>query len=284
LSLKNFFLVSILIHAGILFGLYLIPEERKSEPAPFSARLVTPDELPRVAELPEARRTKPSPPPPAPARKAEPPASLPVPPASPGISTSIPVPDEPVVPGIGKEDGKPLPEGIYPKAEAEDSRGQDNGSSSAEPSGSGSAEDMQKKGFSLREKLYDPEVIGDIAMRDKGPVPKKDESISFDTSDYRYAGYMRKLKSKIESIWVYPPEARSKGLYGDLKIRFTILKSGRLGAVELVRTSGYKLLDDAAIRALKEGEPYWPLPSEWGMESYTITGHFIYSMYGYSVR
>ena len=59
------------------------------------------------------------------------------------------------------------------------------------------------------------------------------------------------------------------------------MKDGKLGAVELVRTSGYKMLDDAAIKALKDGEPYWPIPEEWGMESYTISGHFIYSIYGY---
>ncbi|MDH4231838.1 MAG: TonB family protein, partial [Nitrospirota bacterium] len=138
--------------------------------------------------------------------------------------------------------------------------------------------------YSLREKLYDPKVIGDIAMKGGGGQPKKDDSVTFDTSDYRYAGYMRKLKAKIESIWVYPPEAMARGLYGDLKVRFTIRKDGRLGAVELVRTSGYKMLDDAAIRALKDGEPYWPLPEEWGMESYSILGHFVYSLYGYSLR
>jgi protein TonB len=95
---------------------------------------------------------------------------------------------------------------------------------------------------------------------------------------------MRRLREKIESIWEYPAEARARRLYGDLKIRFTIRKDGRLGAIELVRTSGYKVLDDAAIKALKDGEPYWPLPPEWGMESYTILGHFVYAIYGYELR
>ncbi|PKL52368.1 MAG: hypothetical protein CVV37_01730 [Nitrospira bacterium HGW-Nitrospira-1] len=62
------------------------------------------------------------------------------------------------------------------------------------------------------------------------------------------------------------------------------MKNGKLGAVELVRTSGYKMLDAAAIKALKDGEQYWPLPEAWDMESYTILGHFVYSLYGYSLR
>jgi protein TonB len=113
---------------------------------------------------------------------------------------------------------------------------------------------------------------------------RKDDAITFDTAEYRFAGYMRKLKEKIESIWEYPADARKKGLYGDLRIRFTIKKDGRLGAIELLRTSGYKSLDDAAMKALKDGEPYWPLPDEWQMESYTISGHFIYTMYGYGIQ
>jgi protein TonB len=83
---------------------------------------------------------------------------------------------------------------------------------------------------------------------------------------------------------MYPPEAAADGLYGDLVLKFTIKKNGRLGAVELVRTSGHKNLDDAAIRALKDGAPFWPLPEEWGMEAYTIVGHFVYTLYGYYLR
>ena len=54
--------------------------------------------------------------------------------------------------------------------------------------------------------------------------------------------------------------------------------------MELVRTSGHKTLDDAAMEALRDGTPYWPLPEEWGMEGYTIEGHFVYSLYGYYIR
>jgi protein TonB len=75
-----------------------------------------------------------------------------------------------------------------------------------------------------------------------------------------------------------------KGIYGDLYIRFTIMKNGRLGAVELVRTSGYRALDDAAIKALWDAEPYWPLPNEWGREGFTITGHFIYTLHGVYIK
>jgi len=57
-----------------------------------------------------------------------------------------------------------------------------------------------------------------------------------------------------------------------------------VGAVELVRGSGYPILDKAALEALKEASPYWPLPEEWGMEAYTIEGNFVYNIYRSFIR
>ncbi len=92
------------------------------------------------------------------------------------------------------------------------------------------------------------------------------------------------LKEKIESIWQYPIEAARRGIYGDLRIRFSITRNGKLGYVRLIRTSGYKELDEAAMKALKDAEPYWPLPEDWQGDSLTITGHFIYSIGGFYLR
>jgi protein TonB len=111
-----------------------------------------------------------------------------------------------------------------------------------------------------------------------------EHEITFSTKEFKYYGYKMRLKEKIENIWKYPPEAAEKGIYADLYIRFTILKNGNLGAIELIRTSGHKMLDDAALKALKDAAPYWPLPDEWKEESFTITGHFIYSLYGSYIR
>lgn len=276
MTIKKFIVFSIVVHIGILIGLYFIPEGRIKKPEAFFASLISPEELQKTGKKPLL-----SPPPVIKIGPSRLPRKAPVFPIRPQY---IPSPDKPVVPGMGKETGEPLPEGVHPKPGGRDEGGE---IATKRSSSAGAAEDYSqqgKPGNSFKKKLYDPEVIGDIAMKGAGSKPKKDDSITFDTSDYRYAGYMKKLKEKIESIWVYPPEALARGLYGDLKIRFAIKRDGKLGAVELVRTSGYRTLDDAAIKALKDGEPYWPVPEEWGVESYTILGHFVYSFYGYSLR
>ena len=283
MDIRKFLIISVAAHLIMLVAVYYMPAPEKKKAKEFLTSLVTPEEARRPEVMPPPMpKSVPVPPEamqkPRPMRRQERPVS-PIPPRT------LPSPDKPVVPGLGKEQGKPLPEGVSPRPGKGEGREGTPGDLSDKP---GFEDSQVPAGMprTTRDKLFDRGIIGDTA--EKGPGGgargKKDSTITFDTKDYRYAGYMRKLKEKIESIWEYPADARQRRLYGDLRIRFTIRKDGRLGLIELERTSGYKSLDDAAIKALKDGEPYWPLPDEWGMDSYTINGHFIYTMYGYGIR
>lgn len=127
--------------------------------------------------------------------------------------------------------------------------------------------------------LFDKETIERFAKKE--PIHEKE--LNFDTSDLRHRGYLKMLKEKIESIWKYPYEAATRGISGDLYIRFSIKKNGRIGEIELIRTSGHKDLDSAAMKAIKDGEPYWPLPQDWDKDELTITGHFIYILGGFYI-
>jgi protein TonB len=147
----------------------------------------------------------------------------------------------------------------------------------------GKREDIEMnkgKGFSLSQSAR--EAGQKIAK--KTEEQKEKSSISFDVKGFKYDGYMMRLKDKIEGIWQYPSDAAMRGIYGDLYLSFTIKKNGRLSKVELVRTSGYRSLDEAAMKALKDAAPYWPLPEDWEEEELTVKGHFIYSIYGGYVR
>ena len=282
LNIKTFVVISVVVHLIMLIAVYFLPPPELKKPKEFFTRLVTPEEAikPAIVPPPTAR--------PIPVPPAEPKKSVPPPPrerrVTPIPPKLLPSLDKPVVPGMGKEVGKPLPEGVTPRPGKGGGSEGTPGELSDKP---GFEESRTPTGLprTAREKLFDRKIIGDAAAKGSGGGKgKKDEAITFDTKEYRYAGHMRKLKEKIESIWEYPADARKRGLYGDLRIRFTIRKDGRLASIELERTSGYKSLDDAAIKALKDGEPYWPLPDEWEMDTYTINGHFVYTLYGFGIR
>lgn len=134
--------------------------------------------------------------------------------------------------------------------------------------------------------IFDREVIGEFAKRESksGVKVESSKGLSFSAREFDDWGYLQRLKEKIERVWHYPPQAAERGIQGDLYVKFTIDRSGKLANLELLRTSGYRLLDDAALRAIREAEPFWPLPKDFEKESLTITGHFIYILRGFYLR
>jgi protein TonB len=267
LTIRRFFAYSIILHVTfflIAFSIIFPVQDKKREE--FFARIVSPEEI--LPPTPPSATLKARPILPARPKTAQPRTFVPKPELQKGkqndpstSSQSLLPPVAPVLPEKSLKNGT--------------------GISNSEVKGNTQVPNIPIP--STKEKLFDENVIGDIAKKEmtKG---EKERTFSFDVKEMRYLTYLKRLKERIESIWIYPPDAAAKGIYGDLLIKFTIKKNGKLGSVELVRTSGYKNLDDAAVRALRNAEPFWPLPDEWGIEAYTIQGHFIYTIYGYYVR
>lgn len=110
------------------------------------------------------------------------------------------------------------------------------------------------------------------AFARKGMPAKKpgEESVTLDTDEFKFISYNRWLKIKVESVLRYPELAALSGLQGTLYIQFDIMKDGALGNLELLKTSGYKILDDEALRAIRNAAPFQTLPDEWHMDRYTI--------------
>lgn len=84
------------------------------------------------------------------------------------------------------------------------------------------------------------------------------------TEEYVLAAYLDAWKQKIERIGTlnYPPEARGK-LYGAVVI-FVELRAedGSLYSAEISRSSGHKVLDQAALRILRMSAPFGPIPAQ----------------------
>lgn len=49
----------------------------------------------------------------------------------------------------------------------------------------------------------------------------------------------------------YPRTARKRGYEGEVKLKVYVLENGRVGKIEIIRPSGYEILDDSAIEAVK---------------------------------
>jgi TonB family protein len=51
---------------------------------------------------------------------------------------------------------------------------------------------------------------------------------------------------------VYPQEAREKGYQGEVLLRVEVLSNGQVGQVEVKRSTGYEVLDQSALTAVKQ--------------------------------
>ena len=285
LSWRGAIVFSVTVHLLLGLVFFLLPTEKKEKEKPFVTRLVNPDEL---KQIPEARANPPS-------------ASRPSPPVKPADSRiARPSVARPQRQPAQSSPPRQLP--IPPSREESDRASGETDKSISQAQSPGSAPSggqkdgeglrslpSQKPGDlgrtvpmpSVREKLFDREVVEKFAKREE---QKSENTLTFHNEEFKYRTYMERLREKIEGIWKYPPDAAMRGIYGDLYIRFTIKKNGMLGDMELLRTSGHRSLDEAAQQALRDAQPFWPLPTEWGKDDLTITGHFVYSIYGTYIR
>jgi protein TonB len=94
--------------------------------------------------------------------------------------------------------------------------------------------------------------------------------------EIQYISYFAGIKRKIELVWGYP--AAAAGIEGEVIVDFIIGRSGRLDAVNLVRGSGHKVLDDEALGAIRKASPYDPIPSEYKIANLQIRAHFVYTV------
>ncbi|MGD2064123.1 MAG: energy transducer TonB [Nitrospirota bacterium] len=104
-------------------------------------------------------------------------------------------------------------------------------------------------------------------------------AIPLDTADDRFISYFLSIKRQIEYIWDYPQRAAERGEHGDCIIQFTILKDGRVREIRLLRSSGFRDLDDEALNAVADGAPYNPIPKRLATDELVVTGTFRYVLH-----
>jgi protein TonB len=91
--------------------------------------------------------------------------------------------------------------------------------------------------------------------------PRRKE-IGARTEEFAAAQYLEDWRLKVERIGNlnYPEAAKGK-LYGNLLLYVSIKSDGTLESVELRRSSGHKILDDAALRVVRMAAPYASFPT-----------------------
>ena len=78
----------------------------------------------------------------------------------------------------------------------------------------------------------------------------------------RFAAYVDNVRRKIERVGTlnYPAEAKMRKIYGSLQLTVAIKADGEIESVEINRSSGQRVLDQAALRIVRLAAPFERFP------------------------
>ena len=90
-----------------------------------------------------------------------------------------------------------------------------------------------------------------------------------------FKDYMYRMQKNIKSNWNPPEQEVSRSA----TVLYTINKDGTLKKCKVLKTSGVKELDEAAIEALKKSFPFEPLPEGFDGKSVDVQFTFDYNVH-----
>ncbi len=127
-------------------------------------------------------------------------------------------------------------------------------------------EEAEPNGLDLVSKsLQMARLEGEIARQTEeyNKRPRVGRMTSVRTKEYRFSQYDHDWRAKVERIGTlnYPEAARGK-IYGSLVLSVRIRKDGSVERVDIDRSSGSKVLDDAARRVVRMAEPFAAFPPD----------------------
>lgn len=98
-------------------------------------------------------------------------------------------------------------------------------------------------------------------LEERAKRPRR-KFISASTKEYKYAAYMEAWRAKVERVGNlnYPDAARRNKLSGNLILDVALNADGTVNQINVRRTSGSRVLDDAAIRIVELSSPFAPFP------------------------
>ena len=104
----------------------------------------------------------------------------------------------------------------------------------------------------------------DEQFRNEAAEPRVRRLTSVSAAQAVDAAYLLDWRRRLEAVGnKYYPEASIRyGIYGELRLLVVIRKDGSLEDIRVLSTSGYAVLDEAAIKIVRMAAPYSPFPPE----------------------
>ncbi len=83
---------------------------------------------------------------------------------------------------------------------------------------------------------------------------------NFEGTKQTFSEFLQKVRERIKEVQRFPPNVRNLEEGSSTTIRFTLLKDGTIRDPKVSISSGSRALDNAALAAVQNAEPYPPFP------------------------
>jgi protein TonB len=105
-----------------------------------------------------------------------------------------------------------------------------------------------------------------------------EDTVDLSDRGSKYIPYLKKLKKKISDLWGYPRQAYERKEEGDVVVKFSVNRNGRLEQALVLTSSGSGFLDQGALEVIDAATPYDPFPGNLNLSKLHIIATFKYRL------
>ncbi len=104
----------------------------------------------------------------------------------------------------------------------------------------------------------------DLRRQEYAKRPRRYTISSASTKESHDALYLDNWRKRIEAVGNlnYPEQASTQGIYGTLRVMVALNPDGSVNDIRILRSSGERVLDEAAVNIVRLAAPFDPFPPE----------------------
>ena len=114
-------------------------------------------------------------------------------------------------------------------------------------------------------------ILGDHSYELKGAAKNNNtQQGAAQNADPEFQPYINEMHKQISAKW-NPPAVNKDG---EVIVKFSILKNGRIKGAEITKSSGDSMIDESALKALEKASPLPPLPLSYSKDEISVNFSF----------
>lgn len=98
------------------------------------------------------------------------------------------------------------------------------------------------------------------------------------TDDIQFGSFLRRFETAVYGVWRYPVEAARLGVEGVVPVRISFNRKGEIENIQLLESSGSRILDEEVKRTLRALGPIGGFPRNYTKDQFHLIAFFQYNI------